>query len=145
MKAAKHMVLLGGVVALAAWFLPYVLIDVGDGRARMSAFADLHGTQPGIFELSSPGYLVLVFAPVLLLVLGAFAEVRRGFGRRAGTIALLIGLWAIATGEHLRDLGGTLGELELRHGLACDALLVAGALGALGGLLAILSPDRRTI
>jgi hypothetical protein len=113
MTFTKHMVLLGGVLALVAWFVPYGTVGIGGVHVRVSAFdvvkgidsveqiSNVQGTDEENRALAAAdnnsttkGYTALVFGPpLLLLALGALAEKRRKLGRLGG-----LGPWSSAAG-----------------------------------------------
>ena len=147
MRFTKHMVLLGGVLGVVTFFLPYVVFHAGSESASVSAFDVLRGigSAEGMrgLETKGVGYVLLVFGPpVLLLVMGGLAEKADKFGRLGGVLALLIGLWSALMGGALMSLKVDTGELANEPGVAVYTLLAAGVLGALAGLLALIKPDR---
>lgn len=110
----------------------------------------MHGTDEmnqeisaGVNNSTTKGYTLLVFGPpLLLLVLGGIALKRGKFGRLGGVGALLLGGWACLFAAALmsvieKDSGG-----GAEVGAGTYVFLVAGILGALGGLLALIKPDR---
>jgi hypothetical protein len=162
MTFTKHMVLLGGVLALVAWFVPYGTARIGPVHVKVSAFdvikgidslgevSNVKGTDEIDKQIASAddnsttkGYTFLVFGPpLLLLALGGFAEKRGKFGRLGGAGALILGLWATLMALALisvlnKDAGEGAGV-----GAGCYLFLAAGALGGLGGLLTLIKPDR---
>ncbi len=147
MRSTKHLVLLGGVLGVITLFLPYLVIHLGAKTGSASAFDVLRGLvvcegMRGL-ETRSTAYLVAIFAPAVgLLVLGLAGAIAGRFGRAAGLVALLAGGWSCAMGYGLATAHVHLGELSNEPGTAAYTLLAAGGLGALGGLLALVSPDR---
>ena len=148
LRSTKHLVLLGGVLGVVTLFLPYLVVHLGEKTGSTSAFDVLRGLEQreGMqgLETRSTAYLAAMFAPAVgLFVLGLAGEMARRFGRFAGLIALLAGGWSCAMGYVLATAHVHLGELSNEPGTAAYTLCAAGAFGALGGLLALIAPDRR--
>jgi hypothetical protein len=163
MKFTKFMVLVGGVLALVAFFLPYGTMRAGGVYVHVSAFDVLKGID-SIAQISNvegnaetdaavasqtnnnetKGYTMLVFGPpLLLLAIGGVAVGRKKLGRLGGVGALLLGLWAAVMAAALMSVvqeAGTAGGADV--GAGTYVFLLAGLLGALGGLLALIKPDR---
>ncbi len=118
-KAAKFMVLVGGLMGLIAFFLPLFSVDVAGKSFSVSAFQAVRGVeavkanlekqagekvktdaqaQKSIDDLDEvltkvKSYLFIMYAPAALLVLlGIFGVVKQKFGRGFGVLALLFGL-----------------------------------------------------
>jgi hypothetical protein len=162
MTFTKHMVLLGGVLALVAFFLPYGTIRSGSNWIKVSAFdvmkridsldqiSNVHGNDEIDRELAqsvdnsaTKGYTLLVFGPpLLLLALGGLGLARNKFGRLAGLGALILGAWACVFAAALMAVIDKDGSEGAAVGGGTYVFLAAGALGALGGLLALIKPDR---
>ena len=162
MTFTKHMVLLGGVLALIAWFVPYGTVHVGPVHARVSAFdvikgidslgqvSNVEGNEAIDSEIAkaddnstTKGYTALVFGPpLLLLVIGGIAEKRKKLGRLGGVGAMLLGAWAAVFAAALISVLGQDASEGAGVGAGCYLFLAGGALGGLGGLLALIKPDR---
>lgn len=89
-------------------------------------------------------FMLLVGGPGALLLLWALMGMSR-FGRGLGTLALLTGLVGLGCWGLLRtalDEAAKKGEgYTTTQGLAVTLLLACGAVGALGGLMALFKPD----
>ncbi|HTJ41493.1 MAG TPA: hypothetical protein VL463_05330 [Kofleriaceae bacterium] len=145
MKFTKHMVLIGGVCAVIAFFLPYVGLSAGDQSAKVSAFDVVKGYQAMPGWSQTVGYVFLVFGPpMLLLVQGAVALKTGKFGRLAGVGSLILGGWGALMGAALISVINDKHDeiLTAEVGAGTYIFLVAGILGAVGGLLALIKPDR---
>lgn len=150
MKFTKHMVLIAGVCALISMFIPYESVHAEGQSASASAFDVL--TSGSVIGEQTKGAALLIWGPpVLLIVFGALAEKKKRFGRLPGGISLLFGasgtLFAAGLLAAIGDKSGS-GSLEAAAGIqyspgAGAYLLLAGSvLGLLGGLLALIKPDR---
>ena len=83
------------------------------------------------------GIVIAVFLPALLLaVIGGLGVARRKFGRVAGTFSLIFGLIGLAIA------GLLVAAAEGDSGAGIMLLVVTGVAGFLGGLLALIKPDR---
>lgn len=170
--AWKYLTLVGGIAGLAGFFLPFVTFAATDGTmtGQISAFQIVRGIDD-VSELMSGaapalatneqlrqwavefntsmadyrGAVVGCYVPALLLALvGALAGMRRKMGRLAGLLALAVGaanagIWllfdTVSKEETSRDVSAALG-------LGLGLLLAAGVAGMVGGLGALLLPDR---
>lgn len=170
MKASKFIVLVGGIVGLIAFFLPAINVThqgktVGVSAMQLVAGLDLakdavdKAESPdvgglGAGELSKAkadasseiskvkGFVLGLFAPALLLVIiGGVGAMRRRFGRGLGSLSLLLGLISLALGALIMSVASEGGK-EAGAGIAITLLVVTGAAGALGGLMALIKPDR---
>jgi hypothetical protein len=165
MKASKLLVLVAGILGVVSFFLPLVSVHREDTIATLTAFqivksgdtvavgikqgneksiVHVDATTPDAHEdidLKTVKQIVMiVFAPtVLLFIVGAFALMRGRFGRLAGLFSLLLGL--VPLGAGLLMNAGANGD----GGSGILALIAAGGVGALGGLLALISPDRGSV
>jgi hypothetical protein len=94
------------------------------------------------------GVTLALFAPaVLLAILGIVGLIRQQFGRLAGTGSVLLGLlglavWAVLN-QAANDAAVDITAGESVKGIGMHLLLGTGALGFLGGLLALIKPDRK--
>jgi hypothetical protein len=124
-KAAKFMVLVGGIVGVVAFFLPMFSVegDVGgqNKKVTVSAFQAVRGaeavkasieSQAGVQVASADqksfddledattkfkGVFLGMYAPAaLLLLLGLIGVLKKKFGRVFGVLSVLFGLVAIA-------------------------------------------------
>ena len=91
--------------------------------------------------------IMIAFVPaVLLLLFGGIAAIRGRFGRFGGFSALVVGalgaaVWALAHHVDQTSLASDPAPL----GVGVHLLLASGVAGMLGGLLALISPDRGTV
>ncbi len=161
MKASKFIVLIGGILGILAFFLPMVAVERDGAKASVSAFQLVQGldevtanvggkdikvavsdagvsTTEAQKELASMRWVFLaIFAPTLLLVLiGGLAVKNQRFGRGAGFLALLFGLICLGLGAI------TLSAAGKDAGIALTLLLGTGIAGVVGGLLALVKPER---
>lgn len=161
-KASKFLVLLGGIVGLLGFFLPFVKADIEGKNLGISAFQVIGGidiAEEALEDADAPTaeaeamtadienmlsdvktFLYAVYAPALLFTLfGVLGVARRRFGRGLGSLSLLLGLltlgvWAL--------LFAAAGETDASLGLGAQLLLVTGLGGTVGGLVALVKPDR---
>lgn len=172
MKVWKYLVLLGGIAGVAGFFLAFITFRSSDGRLEgaVSAYQMVRGIDDvsELIEGASPvvnahpevqqfvktlddelgkyrGALIGFYVPAALLaLLGAFTGMRRKMGRMAGILAIAIGvanagIWAVffQISSEARTPEGT-----ASMGIGLHVLLAAGIAGVLGGLGALLAPDR---
>jgi hypothetical protein len=159
MKASKLIVLVGGILGILAFFLPLVSVERGGAKASVSAYQVIKGldqVEVAVDEGAAraaysvetsasakkdigamKGIVMAIFAPALLLsLLGAAGVARKRFGRVAGTFALLAGLIGLAIGALLKSAA------EGDGGIGLTLLLVTGVAGVVGGLAALIKPER---
>lgn len=164
MKASKFIVLVGGILGILAFFLPMVTVHRQDFSGSVSAFQIVKGldqlsVQAGTHEASvaladmgssaksakealdgMKGIVMAIFAPALMLVLiGGLGVMRKKFGRVAGTFSLLFGLVGLGIGALLK------GAAEGDSGIGLTLLLLTGVAGVVGGLVALVKPERAVI
>jgi hypothetical protein len=169
MKASKFIVLVGGILGLIAFFLPAVNVTTERGKVGVSAMqlvagldlaksaVDEAAVTPDTADAAAfskargdtsaeiskiKGFVLALFAPALLLVLlGGVGAMRRKFGRGFGAMSLLLGLISLALGALIMSVASE-GGSETGAGIAITLLVVTGIAGAIGGLLALVKPDR---
>lgn len=124
------------------------LADAVEAEGGAAAKAEL---AKGAGELNKKlaevkGIVLGLYAPALLLIIiGAVALARKQFGRLGGTFSFLLGLVALfvwfgfhtVASEAAKDGTG-------QAGLGIHLYMASGALGAIGGLLALIKPERKT-
>lgn len=163
-KISKFIVLLAGIVGVAAFFLPLASVKDSGFTGQLSAFQIVKGissTQDVVGEAGKivdsetdkaavkdanealsavKGIVLACFAPaVFLLLFGGIGAAKR-FGRGLGIGSLLFGLiglgiWALLSAA-FKETGA-----ESAVGVAMHLLLVSGAGGALGGLMGTIKPE----
>lgn len=170
MSVWKYLVLLGGIVGIVGFFLPFV--DVHTTGARF-------GRHPSAFELvrrletldsMTQGLSALGVAPAdarqmatqahasletartaasviyapaaLLALLGIACGVRRRMGRLAGFCSLILGAISGAVWGIFAYVAMSDPHRSATLGLGADMLLACGALGVIAGLGALVVPDR---
>jgi hypothetical protein len=137
MKASKYIVLVAGMFGLLACFVPDVMSDTVDTAAQIVRSGDLDRAA----ELAMAMKISLV-APLISMwfcALGVMGIGRQQFGRFAGMLAIVAGCALIAVTVQDRAVQ----DLEIR--LAIVVPVVLAMLGAFGGFLALLSPERLVI
>jgi hypothetical protein len=161
MKASKFIVLAGGILGILAFFLPMVSVQRGELRATVSAFqvvkgldeikvqadreavdvkvasagASMREAKDGVDKLK--GIIMAFFAPALLLAaIGGLGVARKKFGRGAGALSLVLGLIGLGIGAMLKAAA------EGDSGIGLTLLIVTGLAGVVGGLLALIKPER---
>jgi len=138
MKATKYIVLAGGLVGLASFFLPLVSIQRDGFSGTASAFEVVRDASSDVASLK--GIVMAIFAPAALLaLLGGLGVMRRRFGRVAGTFALLSGLAGLGIAALLKSAAGGDG------GIGLSLLLLTGATGIIGGVIALAKPERSVV
>jgi hypothetical protein len=159
MKASKFIVLVGGILGILSFFLPLVSVTRGEVTGTVSAFqivkgldtvqvavdnAEVHNvaeveTRAGASkDLGAlKGIVMAIFAPALLLgLIGGLGVMRKKFGRGAGTLSLLLGLLGLGIAAVLKSAA------EGDSGVGMTLLLVTGVAGIVGGVLALIKPER---
>lgn len=163
MKASKFIVLVGGILGILAFFLPMVTVHRESYTGSVSAFqiikgldsvsvaagsqevnvamadagASVRAAKDGIDSMK--GIVMAIFAPAMLLALiGGLGVARKKFGRGAGALSLVFGLIGLGIGAVLK------GAAEGDAGIGLTLLLVTGLAGVIGGLLALVKPERAT-
>lgn len=168
MKAAKLLVLLAGVLGVAAFFLPMATVSHEGQTVSVSAFQLFTGVQALEDTVSSTdhvegmtadelgkqkrdvtqtlaeikGVVLACFLPgALLAIIGGVALVRRRFGRVGGAFAVLLGVVGLLVFTGL-NAGADAADGAASRGVAMYLLLGTGLLGVTGGLLALVKPER---
>jgi len=159
MKASKFIVLVGGILGILAFFLPLVSVERSGHAASVSAFQVVKGldqvevaVDDGVsqhqldVETSASakkdigalkGIVMAIFAPALLLsLIGGLGVARRRFGRLAGTFSFLLGILGLGIAAILKSAA------EGDGGIGLTLLLVTGVAGVIGGLAALIKPER---
>ena len=159
MKASKFIVLVGGILGILAFFLPLGSVQRHGATASVSAFQVMKGldqVEVAVDEAGArraidvettagakkdigamKGIVMAIFAPALLLALiGGLGVARKRFGRGAGTLALLLGLVGLGIAAILKSAA------EGDGGIGLTLLLVTGVAGVVGGLAALVKPER---
>lgn len=166
MKATKFIVLVGGILGILAFFLPIVTVHHRGETASVSAFqvvkgldavtdaVDASGHEADVALASAgssageakdglaaaKGIVFALFVPALILsILGARGLSKKAFGRGAGAFALIMGLIGLGIGAMLK------GAAEGDAGIGIYLLVLTGVLGTVGGLLALVKPERAQV
>jgi hypothetical protein len=137
MKVSKYIVLLAGMFGLLACFVPGVRSDTVDTAAQIVHSGDLDRAAELVMAMK-----ISLAAPLISMwfcVLGVMGIGRQRFGRVAGTLAIAAGCALIAVA--VQDLA--VQDLDLRLTIVVPVMLAM--LGAFGGFLALLSPERLVI
>ncbi len=166
MKASKLIVLAGGILGILAFFLPLVSVQRENVHGTVSAFQLMKGLDTAgdavdkadaQVDLASvdgatshaaageakkdigalKGIVMAIFAPALLLALiGGLGVAKKRFGRGSGALALVLGLVGLGIATILKSAA------EGDGGIGLTLLLVTGVSGVVGGLLALVKPER---
>jgi hypothetical protein len=169
-KAWKYLILIGGIVGIAGFFLPFITFQTTDGTitGSISAYRIVSGIDDvtQVLEGAKPvtmannevkhfvtmfndelatyrGALTAFFAPAAALALfGAICGWRRKIGRIGGLLALLLGLANAGVWLLFFQVSSQATDKTAAMGIGLHALLVAGVLGVVAGAGAMLLPDR---
>lgn len=169
-KAAKFMVLVGGLMGIVAFFLPMATVEGQGQTIKASAFQAVRGAtfiegkakevegsaisaqdkksagEVGDFFTKVKSVLYGLYAPaVLLMLLGLIGVIKQKFGRGFAIFSVLLGLVSLAIWGFLFMLAGEVnkdGDTKLTLGLGSHFLLGTGILGFLGGITNTVKPDR---
>ncbi|HEX5060885.1 MAG TPA: hypothetical protein VFV99_16070 [Kofleriaceae bacterium] len=159
MKASKFIVLVGGILGILAFFLPLVSVERNGAKASVSAYQVIKGLDQvevavdqgaarGEYAVETTasakkdigamkGIVMAIFAPALLLsLIGAAGVARKRFGRVAGTFSFLFGIVGLGIAALLKSAA------EGDSGIGLTLLLVTGVAGLVGGLAALIKPER---
>jgi hypothetical protein len=159
MKATKFIVLVGGILGILAFFLPLVSVERGGAKASVSAYQVIKGLDAvevavdeagakSSYEVATAasakkdigamkGIAMTIFAPALLLsLIGGAGVARKRFGRVAGTFSLLFGIAGLGIAGLLESAA------EGDSGIGLTMLLLTGVAGVVGGLIALVKPER---
>lgn len=169
MKASKLIVLAGGILGILAFFLPLVSVQRENVHGTVSAFqlmkgldtasdavdkadAQVNVASVGADDVAAShaaagearkdigalkGIVLAIFAPALLLALiGGLGVAKNRFGRGSGALALVLGLVGLGIAAVLKSAA------EGDGGIGLTLLLVTGVSGVVGGLLALIKPQR---
>lgn len=170
MRAWKYLVLIGGIAGIAGFFLPLLTFTSDEHRVviSVSAYQIVSGIDAAsqLVDSASPvaanhaeaeralvvvnselaryrGAVIAVFAPaVALALLGALAGARRKMGRIAGLLAIALGLVNAGIWLVFFDVAIDEPDVRVNLGYGLHLVLIAGILGVLAGLGALLAPDR---
>lgn len=160
MKASKFLVLAAGILGILAFFLPMVTVHHGGSSGSASAFQIIKGLEVASDAVASDdvraaamssadvasakegldamkGIVMAIFVPAILLAaIGAFGVSKKKFGRVAGFFSLVLGLIGLGIGMLLNGAAGD------DAGVGLSMLLGTGVLGTVGGLFALVKPER---
>lgn len=162
MKASKFIVLVGGILGILAFFLPLVSVERQGAKASVSAYQVIKGLDAVEVAVDDAGarhtydvetaataasakkdigamkgIVMAIFAPALLLsLIGAAGVARKKFGRVAGTFSFLLGIAGLGIAALLKSAA------EGDGGIGLTLLLVTGVAGLVGGLAALIKPER---
>ncbi len=161
MKASKLIVLVGGILGILAFFLPLVSVHRANATGKVSAFQIMKGLDTVSVAVDSAdagatrsidvptrheakkdlgalkGIVMAIFAPAALLALiGGLAVARKRFGRGAAAFSLIFGLIGLGIGAILKSAA------EGDAGIGMTLLLVTGISGVVGGIMALVKPER---
>lgn len=159
MKASKFIVLVGGILGILAFFLPMVTLHRADYSGSASAFqiikglgaasdavsadqvqaasmtGDVQSAKEGLDAMK--GIVMAIFVPAILLAaIGALGVSKKKFGRVAGFFSLALGLVGLGIAVLLRSAAGE------DAGVGLSLLLATGLGGVVGGLLALVKPEK---
>lgn len=147
MKASKFIVLLGGVIGIVAFFLPFLEFAHQGARVTPSAMQfvtggiSAAGAESVNRVIQDMRIIVLVsFAPAVMCALfGLIGALKGSFGRGLGAGSLLFGLLTFAVWFVLNTAAADAGAVA---GIGMWLLMVSGAAATIGGLIAVIKPDR---
>jgi hypothetical protein len=142
MKAAKWIVLAGGVLALIGLFLPFVTVRGQSLSAFELLLADDDIELVGLREIAPEQWL-----PAIALVVLATVAVARRMGIVNATLSLLAAILCVSEWFSLREAMVQISRVlfgpddAIVLGLGTHALLVGGVLGVVGAGAAIFRPE----
>ncbi len=164
----KLLVLLGAIAGIASFFLPLLHWEHKDPKVKLSvsgfkyvagvsATRDLFETDATLSPeqekqllddaneglTKARGGVYMIYAPVALLILIALFSMVAGLGRGKGILALLAGGAALLFWSVLNSALKEKGDGLLSAGLGMTLILAVAGGGILGGLVALVKPDRK--
>ncbi len=170
MKAWKYLVVIGGIAGVVGFFLPFITFHSRAEHIAGSVSAYqivrgiddvdelLDGARPATVTSAEAQRLVTMFDAELaryrsalvacyvpaaaLALLGALAGARRKMGRLAALIAIGLGLANAGVWLLFYQVSMEHPDVTAGLGAGLHLLLVAGVLGAIAGLGALIAPDR---
>ena len=170
MSVWKYLVLLGGIIGIVGFFLPFVDVHTAEARfgRHPSAFElvrRIEGLDAMTLDLSKLGLAdadakrmaaqahdqleqartaaSVIYAPAALMaLLGIFCGIRRRMGRLAGLFSLILGAASGAVWSIFFYVAQGDPHHSATMGLGATLLLACGAAGIVAGLGAMIVPDR---
>lgn len=170
MSAWKYLVLLGGIIGVLGFFLPFVDVHTTEARfgRHPSAFdlvRRLEGLDAMTLDLTKLGLAdadakrmatqahdqlqtartaaSVIYAPAALLaLLGIVCGIRRRMGRLAGLISLILGGASGAVWGIFFYVARGDPHHSATMGMGANLLLASAAAGMIAGLGALIVPDR---
>ena len=164
----KLLILLGAIAGIASFFLPLIHWEHKDPKVKLSvsgfkyvsgvsATRDLFETEATLTPAQEKqllddanegltkarGGVYLIYAPVALLLLVALLSMAMGLGRGKGILALLAGGAALLFWSILNKALTEKSDGLLSAGLGMTLILAVAGGGILGGLFALVKPDRK--
>jgi hypothetical protein len=169
-SAWKYLVLIGGIAGVVGFFLPFISFHSRDDRiaGSVSAYQIVRGIDDvgALIDGARPvavtndqakqvvatldrelaryrSALVACYVPAAALaLLGALAGARRKMGRIAALLAIVLGLANAAVWALFYEVSMEHPDVTASMGTGLHLLLIAGLLGGLAGLGALIAPDR---
>ena len=170
MSLWKYLVLLGGIIGVVGFFLPFVDVHTTEARfgRHPSAFdlvRRLEGLDAMTLDLTKLGLAdadakrmatqahdqlqtartaaSVIYAPAALLaLLGIVCGIRRRMGRFAGLVSLILGGASGAVWGIFFYVARGDPHHGATMGMGANFLLLSGAAGVIAGLGALIAPDR---
>jgi hypothetical protein len=161
MKAAKWIVLFGGVLAVIGFFLPFISVSDPSGSESISAYQMVFAAQDQQMQLIAGGttpdeltaelreiapIMIGFWVPAILLAIIATVAIVRG--RMTNTTAVLGMLTALANifawyvlYEAMSEVNKEDPSMKIMLGLGTHALLAGGLLGFIGSAAVTFRPE----
>jgi hypothetical protein len=166
-KFTKFLVLGAGIIGLLAFFMPLTAVSRAGVTVKISAYdavAGIDSLQDVVGDADTTGeaneqdlkeinealgevkmIILAMFVPALFLLLfGGLGTMKKKFGRGFGAGALIFGLIGLGIWAILNTAASEI-EAETNEsikGLGMWMLMLTGLGGTVGGLLALIKPDR---
>lgn len=165
-KATKYIVLAAGLIGLVAFFMPLIAVQKSGVEGKLSAYRIVKGidsAQDVVKEAGAgagtvedkqaveeankalgdvKGIVLAIFGPALLLALfGGIGAAKKRFGRGLAIPSFLIGLIGLGIWALLNSAASA-GDGESVAGVGMHMLMLTGLGGTIGGLFAMIKPDR---
>ncbi len=168
-KATKYVILSAGIVGLISFFMPLISVSKAGISGKLSAYRIVKGIDSAQDVVSDAGtkakgqdekvavakanealgaikgIVLAVFFPALMIfVFGLTGTLRKSFGRGLAIPTFIFGLLGLGISGLLTAAASSTGG-ESVAGSGMYLLLLASITGTVGGLVAIIRPDRRAL
>lgn len=168
-KSTKYIILAAGIIGLISFFMPLISVSKAGITGKLSAYRIVMGISSAkdvvgkagnkaksvdekvaVAEANKAlgalrGIVLGVFFPALMIfIFGLAGTLRKSFGRGLAIPTFIFGLLGLGISSLLTAAAGS-GGGESVAGSGMYMLLLASVVGTVGGLVAIIRPDRKEV